>query len=123
MENKANSAKLCFHCGSDKDPILKCDVWGINTCTGCKKIHHLPHHKSCYKAQDLEDGAEQIYFNIRLNRVDGSATQLKLQKGQELIMEEHWAGTYLFFDAGVMLVTQSRKEIDDLVLQGLRTLP
>ena len=130
-----DTKKRCFHCGKDESNLLSCEIWDVRTCRACRKRHHVGHHEQCTKLQSAEEeeeetllgpkktkGAETEYFYIRLTRFDGQSTRIRCRKGVELPLEEHWAGTYLIFTAGMVLVKENRDEINEKLLEGLRSI-
>lgn len=123
-----NADKKCFHCGKIKNMALHCEVWDVFTCQGCIKQHHARHHDSCRPNDESAEsakkvgGAEASRFFILVNRFDGVPTRIQCERGRELPMEDHWAGTYIYHAAGLILVKESRDTINQLVLDGLKSL-
>ena len=61
------------------------------------------------------------HFRIKVTRYDGQHLSLRCRLGGRLEMQDHWLGTYLFIGGGMILVTESRAQINERILDGLRT--
>lgn len=115
---------LCYHCGAEKRPLLRCEIWEIGTCVQCYESFHQPHHKTCKREAPKSGSALRPtgprYFSLNLTRFDGSPVRIQCELGQEIHMEDHWLGTYIYLSNGMVLVLEDRKEINEKILEGLK---
>ena len=115
----------CYHCDVKSNSNTYCDTWRVWTCGKCLAKHHRDHHKSCLvdiPKGHLVEKKQRNFFTISVTRFDGRPFPLHCRLGDKLEMEDHWMGTYIFGRGGMILVTESRNEINDKILFGLKTV-
>ena len=128
MATKRIKAKeFCFHCGDKKKQLTKCERWEVSACIRCITKYHATNHDSCeIEPEDStlkqKEGAQVEYFEILLTRIDQTNVKVLCKKGNKLKMEEHWAGTYIYSAASVILVLETKDAINERILQGLRSI-
>jgi hypothetical protein len=124
----ASIVPVCYHCGVRKLNLAECDIWGIKVCPSCIQSLHVPHHQSCRKdapkkQQSLEmGGSGRTAFSLRLTHYSGRPLFLDCHRGTSMLLEEHWAGTYILFASGMILVLEDKQEINQLIIEGLKSL-
>ena len=114
---------LCYHCEKRSNSTTYCERWTIWSCQQCIQKSHRGYHKSCENPA-VVTGKEEIshttkYFSILFTTYSGTASTMILKLGDKIRMEDHWLGTYVFSSAGMMLVRETRSQINDLILSGL----
>lgn len=61
------------------------------------------------------------FFLLRVTSFTGRRLQFVCRLGQELTIEDHpFSGCYLYFASGMVLVQETRHEINHAILRGLR---
>jgi hypothetical protein len=135
MQNKskkhidpATIVPMCYHCGVRKLNLAECEIWGIKVCPSCIESLHAPHHPSCRKdspkkQKGLEMGGRaRSSFSLQLTHYSGRTLFLDCHRGTAMKLEEHWAGTYVLFASGMILVLEDKEEINQRIIEGLKTL-
>jgi uncharacterized protein YlzI (FlbEa/FlbD family) len=115
----------CYHCDAKSSSNTYCEIWRSWTCGSCLGKFHKVHHKSCAHEVDkkgLVSKRVQLYFTIQVTRYDGKIVPLQCRLGEKMEMEEHWMGTYIFGSGSMILVSESRAEINEKILAGLRSV-
>jgi hypothetical protein len=117
----------CYHCGVRKLNLLSCEIWGIRICPGCLATLHKPHHPSCdkegsKKSETSYRGPPRTTFTLNLTHYSGTTITLTCHRGMGLMLEDHWAGTYILYASGMTLVLESRDEINLAIIDGLKIL-
>ncbi len=120
---------ICYHCGVRKLNLLHCEIWGVKLCHACKQSVHSPHHSNCTKTAEIEeDGLKsskpsiRTSFKLFLTHHSGRHINIECQPGIAIILEEHWAGTYLYFGASMLLVLEEKTDINHRIVEGLKSL-
>lgn len=119
---------ICYHCGVRKLNLVLCEYWGVKACNTCIESLHVPEHKSCYKKagekQQLSHSTQEVRttFRLMLTAYGGRPIAIECKPGVAIRMEDHWAGTYVFFGASMMLVLEERIEINASIIEGLKSL-
>ncbi len=118
--------QICYHCDKKSKAHMFCEIWETWTCRTCLEKHHRTHHTSCtliIPKEQIKDAKPIIRrkFRVYVTRYDGVRMMMMCVIGEKIEMEDHWAGTYIFFTGGMVLVNESRAEINERILFGLRT--
>ena len=123
---RPNSLEIgpCYHCESKARTNSFCQTWRIWSCTACLISLHRTSHESCKVDIDkvAQDKPRSSFFLVHLTRYDGLYFPLRCRLGDKLDMEEHWMGTYVFGGNRILLVSESPREINDKILEGLKNI-
>lgn len=112
----------CYHCDDKKATSAFCETWRVWTCYKCLEQHHRTHHVTCTLEvpKNAHEAKVRAYFTVWVTRYDGRKVPLLCRLGEKLEMEDHWMGTYIFANAGMILVLETRLMINERILEGLQ---
>lgn len=108
--------------------LVNCEIWGLKACNVCIESLHNPHHPSCNKNSGDKNELKHVEQNLRttfklfLTAYTGSPIAVECKPGVAVRMEDHWAGTYVYFGATMKLVLEDRSQINHAIIEGLKSL-
>tara|TARA_B100001094_G_C17894200_1_gene653199 strand:+ start:56 stop:454 length:399 start_codon:yes stop_codon:yes gene_type:complete len=126
MLDLIKNSRHCYHCGNNKETLVRCEKWEIRACRRCRRVFHKDNHEACDARMITINSSQQTevkenIFKILLTNIDGSKTAISWKKGCRIKMEPHWAGTYVFNQNSAILVKEKSHKIKKLIKQGMRS--